>query len=135
MDLFMLHDLKGKKSKKINNAEKKGKRQVLIKPVSKVVIKFLQIMQKKGYVGEFEFVDNHGAGKIILELNGRLNKCGCISPRYNIQLSDMESWNTRLLPSRQENFGAVVITTSAGIMDLTEASEKKIGGKILGYFY
>merc|ERR1712066_391942 len=83
-------------------------------------------MQKKGYVGEFEFVDNHGAGKIILELNGRLNKCGCISPRYNIQLSDMESWNTRLLPSRQENFGAVVITTSAGIMDLIEALEKKL---------
>jgi small subunit ribosomal protein S15Ae len=34
--------------KTLSNAEKRGKRQVLIKPSSKVVIKFLQVMQKNG---------------------------------------------------------------------------------------
>lgn len=32
----------------INNAEKAGKRQVLIRPSSKVIVKFLQTMQKHG---------------------------------------------------------------------------------------
>lgn len=32
----------------INNAEKSGRRQVLIRPSSKVIIKFLSVMQKHG---------------------------------------------------------------------------------------
>merc|ERR1712110_573562 len=105
--------------KTINNAEKLGHKQVLIRPVSKVVVKFLRVMQRHGYIGEFEFIDDHRAGKIVVDLNGRLNKCACISPRYDMQVSEIEEWMGRLLPSRQ--FGVIVITTSAGIMDVGEA--------------
>lgn len=119
--------------KSMYNAEKRGKKQVLIRPSSKVVIKFLQIMMKHGYIGEFEFVDNHRSGKIVVELNGRLNKCGVISPRFDFSAGDIEDWIGRLLPSRQ--FGHFIVTTSQGIMDHEEARRKKLGGKILGFFY
>ncbi|WYZ40711.1 hypothetical protein EsH8_IV_001052 [Colletotrichum jinshuiense] len=125
----VLHDA----LKSMNNAEKAGKRQVLIRPSSKVIIKFLQVMQRHGYIGEFEEVDDHRSGKIVVQLNGRLNKCGVISPRYNVRLSDLEKWVVKLLPARQ--FGYVILTTSAGIMDHEEARRKHVAGKVIGFFY
>jgi len=119
--------------KAMYNAEKRGKRQVLVRPVSKVVIKFLQVMQKHGYINEFEYIDDHRAGKIVVELNGRINKCGVISPRYDISHTDVEDWVGRLLPSRL--FGVIVLTTANGIVDHEEARRKKVGGKVLGFFY
>ncbi|TRX91742.1 hypothetical protein FHL15_007295 [Xylaria flabelliformis] len=117
----------------INNAEKRGKRQVLIRPSSKVTVKFLEVMQKKGYIGEFELVDDHRSGKIVVQLNGRINKAGVISPRYNVHLSQLEKWVVKLLPARQ--FGYIILTTSAGIMDHEEARRRHVSGKILGFFY
>lgn len=60
-----------------------------------------------GYIGEFEIVDDHRSGKIVVQLNGRLNKCGVISPRYNVQVDQIENWVNLLLPARQ--FGIIIL--------------------------
>merc|ERR1711881_667193 len=119
--------------KNIVNAEKAGKRQVILRPISKVLVKFLRCMQKHGYINEFEIIDDSRSGKIVVDLNGRLNKCGVISPRFNMSLTKIDEFTTYLLPSRQ--FGFVVMTTSLGIMDHEEARRKHTGGKVLGFFY
>ena len=68
------------------------------------------LMWLLGYISEFEIVDDHRAGKIVVNLNGRLNKCGVISPRFDVTLNDMEKWTSNLLPSRQ--FGWVMRQTA-----------------------
>lgn len=117
----------------IVNAERKGKKQVLIRPVSKLVIQFLKLMQVNGYIGEFEIIDDHRSKKIVIELIGRINKCGVISPRYDLTLDDFEKWTNSILPSRQ--FGHLVLSTNQGIFTHEEARHRHIGGKILGFFY
>ena len=54
----------------------------------------------------------------MVELIGRINKCGVISPRFDLALGKIEQWCNNLLPSRQ--FGYIVMTTSLGIMDHEE---------------
>lgn len=98
-----------------------------------MIIKFLQVMQKHGYIGTFEIVDDHRSGKIVINLLGRLNKCGVISPRFDVTLDQIEQLASDLLPSRQ--FGKLVLTTPYGIMDHEEARRKHTGGKILGFFF
>uniref|UniRef100_A0A8C5JYM3 40S ribosomal protein S15a n=1 Tax=Jaculus jaculus TaxID=51337 RepID=A0A8C5JYM3_JACJA len=88
----------------MNNAEKRGQCQVHIRPCSKVI---------HGFIGEFEIIADHRAGKIVVNLTGRLNKCG---------LKDLEQWQNNLLPSCQ--FCLIVLTTPAGIMNHKEARQK-----------
>ncbi|KAM4795137.1 small ribosomal subunit protein uS8-like [Rhinophrynus dorsalis] len=118
--------------KSINNAEKRVKRQVLIRPCSNVIVWFLTVMNKHDYIGEFE-INDHRAKKIVVNLTGRLNKCDVISSRFDVQLKDLEKWQNNLLPSRQ--FGYIVLTTSAGIKDHEEARQKHRGDKILGFVF
>jgi len=117
----------------ISNAEKRGKRQVLVRPSSKVIIRFLQQMQKHGFLGEVTFVDDHRSGKLVVELIGRINKCGVISPRFDIGVDDLEKWVINLLPSR--HVGHIVLSTSVGIIDHEDARARHVGGKVLGFFY
>jgi len=98
-----------------------------------VINQFLTVMMKHGYIGEFEIIDNHRAGKIVVNLTSRLNKCGVMSFRFDVQLRDLQKWQNNLLLSHQ--FGFIVLTTSAGIMDHEEARQKHTEGKILGFFF
>ncbi|MBT7903552.1 30S ribosomal protein S8 [Candidatus Woesearchaeota archaeon] len=118
---------------KLRNAEKVSKRECLMKPVSKVVQKVLDILNEKGYVGKYEIKDDGKGGYILLNLLNAINKCGVVKPRFAVTLDDYEKFEKRFLPAK--DFGILIISTSQGMMTHYEAKEKKIGGKLIAYCY
>ena len=81
----------------IYNNERRHKRECIVWPASKLMGQVLRVMQKNGYIGEFEFIDDGRAGKYRIQLLGRVNKCGVIKPRYAMKMTDVEGWEERYL--------------------------------------
>ena len=118
------------------NNEMRRNKQAIIMPASKLVINILRTMQKEGYIGEFEYIDDGRWGKIIVQLLGRINKCGPITPRYPLsyrQLIDLPNYIRRYLPSKE--IGVIIVSTSKGVMSHKDAAKMRIGGIALGYVY
>jgi len=93
-------------------------------------------MQRYGYVGEFEYVDDGRWGKIVVQLLGRINKAGAIKPRWSVsykELLAMPQWLRRFLPSR--DIGILILSTPQGVISHRDAIEKRIGGVLLAYVY
>ncbi|MCD6325486.1 30S ribosomal protein S8 [Candidatus Bathyarchaeota archaeon] len=117
----------------IMNNELRRKKECLIVPASKLLGNVLRVIQMNGYLGEFEFIDDGRAGKIRVQLLGRINKCGAIRPRYYVKATEIETWEKLYLPSR--DIGVLVISTSQGVISHREAKEKGVGGSLLAYVY
>lgn len=60
------------------------KREANTRLCSKFFVMFLTVMMKHGYISAFEITDDHRAEKIVVNLTGRLSKCGGISPRFDV---------------------------------------------------
>jgi small subunit ribosomal protein S8 len=115
------------------NNEERRKRESVIWPASKLIGKVLRVIQKHGYIGEFEYIDDSRSGKFKVQLLGRINKCGSVRPHFSVRIDDLEKWEKRYLPS--QDVGILIITTSKGVVSNKEARELKVGGRLLAYIY
>ena len=115
------------------NAEQAGHYEVSLSPASKLLDNMLKIMQKQGYVGEYERVTNGRGDAFRVELVGAINRCGVIKPRHSVKRADFDKWESRYLPAR--DFGLLIMTTNDGVMHHYDAKDKKIGGRLLAYVY
>jgi len=115
------------------NNEKRHKHECIVYPASKLMGQVLRVMQKYGYVGEFEFIDDGRGGKFKVQLLGRINDCGSVRPRFSSRIPELEKWGKRYLPSR--DVGILVLTTPKGVMAHKEAREGAVGGQLLGYVF
>ena len=89
---------------KIYNAEQAGKFTVNLSPASKLLGNVLSIMQKAGYVGEYERVEDGRGGHYVVQLRGTINRCGTVKPRHSVRRQEYEQWESRYLPA-QDFFG------------------------------
>jgi small subunit ribosomal protein S8 len=117
----------------IMSHEERRKTECIIAPASDLVGRVLRFFQSKGYIGEIEYIDDGRQGKFRVQLFGRINESKAISPRFKTKVSEMEKWEKIYLPSR--NLGALIISTSKGIMDHNKAKEEHMGGILLAYVY
>jgi len=114
------------------NAERVGKSEC-ITPASKLIREVLKVMQKKKYIGVFEFIDDGKSGNFRIELKNRINKCNAIKPRYFVKYDGFESFEKRFLPAY--NFGTLIITTTKGVMTHEEAKKSHLGGRLLAFVF
>jgi small subunit ribosomal protein S8 len=117
----------------IYNNEERRKHECIIKPASKLIGQVLRVMQEKGYVGAFEFIDDGRTGKFRVQLLGRVNKCGVVKPRFSVKVKGIASWGNKFFPGR--DFGVLILSTPEGVMAHTEAVERNVGGRLLAYVY
>lgn len=116
----------------IKNAERTGKRECVTR-ASKVIKTVLKVMQEKGYIGTFEFIEDGKSGKFKIELKNRVINCNVIKPRFSVKVGELEKWEKRYLPAK--GFGILILSTPKGIIDHNKARELHIGGKLLAFAY
>lgn len=117
----------------LKTAESRGAPSARIKPASKIAREVLMQLQKNGFIGEFEFVDDGKSGEFNVKLAGRINNCGVITPRFAVSKKTWERFETQFLPAR--DYGLILVSTSKGVLTHAEAKEKGLGGRLLCFVY
>ena len=128
----MRHDTLADVLSTIKNAERVGKKEC-ITPASNLVKEVLKVMQKNGYIGNFEFIDDGRSGKFRIELKNKVNNCNVIKPRFSVKMDDFEKFEKRFLPAR--GFGILILSTNKGVISHEDAKKHRIGGKLLAYVF
>ena len=117
----------------IKNSDLALKEMCFSRPASKLLGEILRVMHEKGFIKKHKFVDDGRDGCYVIELNGKINECKAIKPRYAVKKDEFEKYEKRYLPSK--DVGILIVSTPTGVLTHKEAKEKKIGGRLLAYIY
>src|SRR5256712_13828732 len=109
----------------ILNNEERHKHECIVYPASKLMGHVLRVMQKYGYVGEFEFVDDGRGRKFKIQLTVWVNKCGSVRSKFSSTLIAYEKRGKPNLPSR--NVGILIPTPTNGVVRHEAVTAKAAG--------
>jgi len=116
----------------IKTHEMTGKNECEVRP-SKIVRETLKILQSKGFIGDFEYVDEGNTGYFRIKLLGKINRCGAIKPRHAVKKDDWANWEQKFIPG--VGFGLLVVSTPQGLMTNEEAKGASTGGRLIAFIY
>jgi small subunit ribosomal protein S8 len=116
----------------LQNNEMVRNRECIVK-ASKLVGEVLKVIQRHGYIGAFEYIENGRGGLYKIQLLGRINRSAPIRPHFSVAADELEEFERRFLPGR--GIGVIVVTTPKGVMSHEEAKKHHTGGRLLGYVY
>lgn len=128
----MSNDLLADALNTIKTHEMTGKADCEVRP-SKMVRETLKILQSKGYIGDFEYVDEGRSGYFRVKLLGKVNQCGSIKPRFAVKKGGWADWEQKFIPGI--GFGMLIVTTPKGLMTNEEAKTAQTGGRLVAYIY
>jgi small subunit ribosomal protein S8 len=129
----MQHDPLNDALSSIKNASLVGKRECFIRPSSKLIGRVLKVMKDNNYIGQFEYIEDGKAGMFLVKLNGNINNCGVIKPRFSVRTTQLEKYEGRYLPA--QDFGVLILTTTKGVVSHSKAKNFGVGGKLLAFVY
>ncbi len=118
---------------KIKNAEDAGKDEVVVRPASSLLLKTLEILQKHGYIGEYEYIEDGRDGVVKVKLVGRINDLKAIKPRFPVKKDEYTKWEQRFLPAR--GIGLLIVSTPHGLMTQEQAKALGTGGRLVAYVW
>jgi small subunit ribosomal protein S8 len=115
---------------RIRNAVLVGKNEILV-PTSKLKAGVVEVLNKNGYVADFEIIDGKPRGMLKVTINepgkvARINEIAKVSkPGRRVYSSANE------LPTVKSGRGMVIVSTSKGLMTGREAKKNRLGGEVL----
>ena len=100
---------------------------------NRLIGEVLKLLKEHGYIREFRNV-GEGVNELYeVELDGRINDCGVIKPRFPVKRNEWAGTEERYIPG--VGVGLLLVSTSQGIMTNVDAEDRKIGGRLLAYIY
>jgi small subunit ribosomal protein S8 len=118
---------------KINRYDQLGKKEVIVKTTSNLIESVLATLQRIGYIGEFEKIDDAQGGTFKVQLLGRINKIGVIKPRFPVKVTEFDNFEKKYLPAI--GFGNLIVSTPKGVITQRDAIDNHVGGRLLAFVY
>ena len=116
---------------RIRNAQKAKKKSVEI-PASKLKLKITEILNKNGFIGEFNVAETKTKqGSIVIKLK-YVNSDGVILGLERVSRPGIRKYvETTAIPKVLNGLGINIVSTSKGLMTDKEARKLGVGGEVL----